>query len=115
MNASSALTLDRFATTGVGMVPITARKYDGAVAVGSLFVMAPQDEDSIGILDAETLIITAECRSPAQEMHEEMGSEATTKRNGTQFVGGKVGRDALKVAVRTATFLACNVRHAYVR
>jgi hypothetical protein len=49
MNASSALTLDRFATTGVGMVPITARKYDGAVAVGSLFVMAPQDEDSIGI------------------------------------------------------------------
>jgi hypothetical protein len=38
------------------MVPITARKYDGAVAVGSLFVMAPQDEDSIGILDAETLI-----------------------------------------------------------
>jgi hypothetical protein len=39
MNASSALTLERFATTGVGMVPITARKYDGAVAVGSLFVM----------------------------------------------------------------------------
>jgi hypothetical protein len=81
MNASSALTLDRFATTGVGMVPITARKYDGAVAVGSLFVMAPQDEDSIGILDAETLIYS---RVPLS------GVSGQRKYSGAAFVGDTV-------------------------
>ena len=78
MNASSALTLDRFATTGVGMVPITARKYDGAVAVGSLFVMAPQDEDSIGILDAETLIYS---RVPLSGAGNGFGGHHETKRH----------------------------------